>query len=135
MLDSQRFWIDTTERKSLPRLFLSPPKTTKKDEYASTAQNQKVTLIISHNSYMSKSVVKVKPIFVQEDRLSITRFTSHQSQSLRSKLPRSIYWIQPVPRGKTHWNEELLSDWLLNGDTPQHKQLVEKFVASLQKAA
>ncbi len=84
---------------------------------------------------MTKQTVKTKPIFVQESDLTITRFTAHQSSNLRSKLERGIYWIQPVPRGKTHWNEALLADFLINGDSPQHKQLVEKFVFSLQQAA
>ena len=83
---------------------------------------------------MAKSAVKTKPIFVPESELSIIRFSAHQSSSLRSKLDRGIYWVQPVPRGKVHWCEELLSDWLLNGDTPQHQQKVETFVSRQQAA-
>jgi hypothetical protein len=59
-----------------------------------------------------------------------------QSIELRAKLAKNLYWIQPSPRGKIHWNIDLLQSYLLNGlDSPSHTALVDEFVATLPQAA
>jgi hypothetical protein len=58
-----------------------------------------------------------------------------QSIELRAKLLKSIYWIQPSPRGKIMWNIDLLQSYLLQGDCPQHQALVDEFLATIPQAA
>ncbi len=58
-----------------------------------------------------------------------------QSIELRAKLQKSVYWIQPTERGKIHWNIDLLQSYLVNGDCPQHKALVDEFLATIPTAA
>jgi hypothetical protein len=55
---------------------------------------------------------------------------------LRAKLPKNVYWIQPSPRGKIHFNIELLQSYLLTGlDSPETQALTEAYVASLPQIA
>ena len=61
--------------------------------------------------------------------------TAWQSTQLRAKLQKSIYWIQPIERGKIHWNIDLLLDYLINGDRPEHQSLVEEYIKTLPQAA
>jgi hypothetical protein len=58
-----------------------------------------------------------------------------QFLELRAKLPKSIYWVQPSERGKLHWNIDLLQDYLINGDRPEHQALVEEYLSTLPQAA
>lgn len=58
-----------------------------------------------------------------------------QSIELRAKLQKSVYWIQPSPRGKIMWNIECLQSYLLQGDCPQHQALVDEFLATIPQAA
>ena len=66
----------------------------------------------------------------RRSRVSLTRWEFDQ---LRVKLPKSIYWIQPTERGKIHWNEILLIDFLTSGDRPDHQALVEEYLMTLPK--
>jgi hypothetical protein len=59
------------------------------------------------------------------------QLTSHQLLKLREKLPKGIYWIQVVERGLIQWNWRLLQDFLLRGDRPEHRALVEGFLQTL----
>lgn len=53
-------------------------------------------------------------------------------RQLRQKLPSPLYWIQPDR--KVLWNFVLIRDYLLDGgDTPEHQQLVEDYLATLEK--
>ena len=61
--------------------------------------------------------------------------TAWQSTQLRAKLPKSVYWIQPIERGKIHWNIDLLLDYLISGERPEHQRLVEEYISTLPKAA
>jgi hypothetical protein len=50
---------------------------------------------------------------------------------LRTQLPSPLYWIQPDR--KVLWNFELVRDYLLNGgDRPEHQQLIEEYLATLE---
>jgi hypothetical protein len=69
---------------------------------------------------------------IRKDHFDLTNW---QSLQLRAKLPRSIYWIQPVERGKVHWNLILLMDYLVSGDRPEHQKLVEEYISTLPTAA
>lgn len=53
--------------------------------------------------------------------------------ALRRKLPSPIYWIQPDR--KILWNFELIKNYLLNGDCPAHRKVVESYLQSIQKSA
>jgi hypothetical protein len=68
--------------------------------------------------------------FVQSRELN-QRFdlSKFQRLSLRSRLPQGIYWIQPDKL--ILWNLKLVTDYLLNGDTPQHQRLVEAYLLTL----
>jgi hypothetical protein len=70
--------------------------------------------------------------FIRENYI---QFTSFQSKSLRSKLPRGIYWLQITSGGIIQWNWTILQDYLINGDRPEHQALVEEYLATLPKAA
>ena len=59
--------------------------------------------------------------------------TAWQSTQLRAKLQKSVYWIQPIERGKIHWNIDLLLDYLINGDRPEHQTLLGAYIATLPK--
>jgi hypothetical protein len=65
---------------------------------------------------------------IREERFDISTW---QSAQLRAKLPKGIYWIQPVERGKILWNLILLIDYLTSGDRPEHQILVEEYIATL----
>ncbi len=87
-----------------------------------------------------KTLQKSKPRifkFLSESAIRKDHFdlTSWQSLNLRSKLAHRIYWVQPVARGKVLWNIELLTDFIINGDRPEHQDLVEEFIATLPTAA
>jgi hypothetical protein len=68
--------------------------------------------------------------FVQSRELN-QRFdlSKFQRLSLRNRLPEGIYWIQPDKL--ILWNLKLVTDYLLNGDTPQHQRLVEAYLLTL----
>jgi hypothetical protein len=53
-----------------------------------------------------------------------------QAAKLREKLPKGIYWVQITHGGQYHWNWTLLHDYIFNGDRPEHKALVEEYLAS-----
>jgi len=53
--------------------------------------------------------------------------------SLRSKLPRGIYWTK-LDR-KILWNFRLLQSFLLRGDCPDHQRLVEQFLQAAELSA
>jgi hypothetical protein len=58
-----------------------------------------------------------------------------QFLELRAKLPKGIYWVQPSERGKLHWSIDLLQDYLINGDRPEHQALVEEYMSTRPQAA
>jgi hypothetical protein len=64
-------------------------------------------------------------------RTNLFQLTRWQSAKLRDSLPKGIYWVQLAQGGLYHWNWTLLQDYLVNGDRPQHRELVEEFVSSL----
>jgi hypothetical protein len=59
------------------------------------------------------------------------QLTRWQTAKLREKLPKGTYWVQLAHGGQYHWNWTLLQDYLVNGDRPEHKALVEEYLASL----
>jgi hypothetical protein len=62
--------------------------------------------------------------------------TAWQSAQLRAKLPKGIYWLQIEKGGLIQWNWTLLQSYMLNGaDCPQHRALVEEYIATLPQAA
>jgi hypothetical protein len=71
--------------------------------------------------------------FLSEAAIRAERFdiSAWQSAQLRATLPKGIYWIQPVERGKILWNLILLIDYLTSGDRPEHQILVEEYIATL----
>jgi hypothetical protein len=69
---------------------------------------------------------------IKKEKLEITRF---QSSQLRAKLPRGIYWLQIAEGGLIQWNWTILQDLLVNGDRPEHKALIEEYLATLPQAA
>ncbi len=62
--------------------------------------------------------------------------TAWQSAKLRAKLSKGIYWLQ-IEKGRLiQWNWTLLQSYMLNGaDCPQHRALVEEYIATLPQAA
>lgn len=48
---------------------------------------------------------------------------------LREKLPSPLYWIKPDR--KVLWNVNLVRDYLLNGDGPNHQRLAEAYLSTL----
>jgi hypothetical protein len=70
--------------------------------------------------------------YIRENHIQLTR---HQSAELRAKLPRSIYWIQITSGGLIQWNWTLLQSYLLNGDCPSHRDLVDKYMSTISQAA
>jgi hypothetical protein len=70
---------------------------------------------------------------IRQEKYELTRF---QSAQLRAKLPRGIYWLQIEKGGLIQWNWALLQSYLLNGaDCPNHRALVEEYIATLPQAA
>jgi hypothetical protein len=67
-------------------------------------------------------------------RTNLFQLTRWQSAKLRDSLPKGIYWVQLAHGGLYHWNWTLLQDYLVNGDRPEHRSLVEEFVSSLPSA-
>jgi hypothetical protein len=51
-----------------------------------------------------------------------------QRSKLAQRLPQGVYWIKPGGRN-FRWNKRLVTDFILNGDRPEHQQLVEQYVA------
>jgi hypothetical protein len=70
--------------------------------------------------------------FIRENYIQITPF---QSKSLRSKLPKGIYWLQITKGGLIQFNWTLLQDFLVNGDRPDHQKLVEEYLSTLEHTA
>jgi hypothetical protein len=67
-------------------------------------------------------------------RTNLFQLTRWQSAKLRNSRPKGIYWVQLAHGGLYHWNWTLLQDFLINGDRPEHRNLVEEFVSSLPSA-
>jgi hypothetical protein len=65
---------------------------------------------------------------LKEKKIELTRW---QSAQLRAKLQRGIYWIQITKGGLIQWNWKILSDYLINGDRPEHQELIEEYLATL----
>jgi hypothetical protein len=86
---------------------------------------------------MSKKAGSDKFRFLTERtiRQEKLEFTKWQSAQLRAKLPRGIYWIQIADRGGISWNWTLLQHFLLNGDCPSHRALVEEYISTIAQAA
>lgn len=75
----------------------------------------------------------VTEAYIQENYLQLT---PHQSSQLRSRLPRSIYWMQITDRGLVHWNWILLHSYLLWGaDSSKHQALLEEYMANLPQTS
>ena len=92
---------------------------------------------IPNNRMKTPKVKKRIFRFVSETEIKRNHIdiTAWQSTQLRAKLQKSIYWIQPIERGKIHWNIDLLLDYLINGDRPEHQSLVEEYIKTLPQAA
>jgi hypothetical protein len=88
---------------------------------------------------MKTSVSKKTRIFKFVSESTIRRdyidLSPWQSIELRAKLKKSVYWIQPIERGKIHWNVDLLQSFLVNGDCAEHQALVEEYMSTLPKSA
>lgn len=69
---------------------------------------------------------------IRNEHLELTKW---QSADLRRKLPRGIYWIQIERGGLIQWNVPLLVDYVVNGDRPEHQQLVEEYISTLPQTA
>jgi hypothetical protein len=63
-----------------------------------------------------------------EKRLNILK---NQRVELQRQLPRPLYWWQFPGGRKIFWNWILVQDFLLHGDTPDHRRLVEEFLSTL----
>ena len=48
-------------------------------------------------------------------------------KNLRHSLPEGVYWIQP--RRKLLWNARIIKDFLVYGDRPEHRALIERYLA------
>jgi hypothetical protein len=83
--------------------------------------------------------MKLKTTFVFKTERTIRaehlELTKWQSADLRRKLARGIYWIQIERGGLIQWNVPLLLDFLLNGDRPEHQDLLSAYLAQLPTAA
>jgi hypothetical protein len=65
------------------------------------------------------------------------QLTRHQFGAIRSRVPKSIYWVQPSGKGGgVLWNLPLLQSYLLNGvDSSETQALIEEYISTLPKAA
>jgi hypothetical protein len=83
--------------------------------------------------------MRTKIIFIFKTERTIRNeyleLTKWQSTDLRRKLPRGIYWIQIERGGLIQWNVPLLVDYIVNGDRPEHQQLVEDYISRLPQAS
>jgi hypothetical protein len=86
---------------------------------------------ISLNETTSKRFKFVRETTVRKDYIEISR---SQAATLRTQLPKGIYWIQPTGR-VVLWNWVLLNDYLVNGDRPDHQALVEEYLSTLPQSA
>jgi hypothetical protein len=75
--------------------------------------------------------------FITERSLKQEKFeiTPFQSSQLRATRPKGVYWIQIVKGGLIQWNWTLLQDYLINGDCPSHRALVEEYLSTLPTTA
>jgi hypothetical protein len=79
-----------------------------------------------------------KFIFVTEKhyRENHKQITRHQFETMRSKLARGIWWVQPSGKGGSIlWNLPLLESFLSFGDSIETQALVEEYLKTLPAAA
>ncbi|MBW4552957.1 MAG: hypothetical protein KME35_17885 [Aphanocapsa sp. GSE-SYN-MK-11-07L] len=69
---------------------------------------------------------------VLEARLDLRKT---QRVELQKQLPCPLYWFQFPGGRKVFWNWELVQDYLINGDGPNHQRLVEQYLATLPNPA
>jgi hypothetical protein len=95
------------------------------------------TKYLDHILTMSKKTDSDKFKFITERtiRREKIELTKWQSNQLRAKLSRGTYWIQIADRGGISWNYTLLQHFLLNGDCPSHRALVEEYISTTVQAA
>jgi hypothetical protein len=63
------------------------------------------------------------------------QLTPYQSRQLRAKLPKGIYWLQIEKGGLVQWSWTLLQSYLLTGDSPETRALVEEYMSTIPQAA
>jgi hypothetical protein len=84
---------------------------------------------------MPQKMTQAKPKFqfLTEKYINANLFqlTRWRTAKLRESLPKGIYWVQVAQGGQCHWNWTLLQDFLVNGDRPEHQELVSEFLRSL----
>jgi hypothetical protein len=68
---------------------------------------------------------------IRAEKYELTRW---QSGQLRQELAKGIFWNQIKEGGIIQWNWTLLQSYLLTGDSPETKALVEEYIATLPKA-
>ncbi len=57
-----------------------------------------------------------------------------QRQKLKKRLASPLYWYQFPDGRKVFWNLTLIRDYLLNGNTDEHRALVEQYLQTLPTA-
>jgi hypothetical protein len=57
-----------------------------------------------------------------------------QRQKLKKQLPSPLYWWQFPGGRKIFWNLNLVRDYLLHGDRPDHQRLVEQYLQTLPQS-
>ena len=67
---------------------------------------------------------------IRQEKFELTRW---QSAQLRSKLPVGIYWVKLENGRLVQWNWTLLQNFLIDGDGPIHRALVEEYLSTLPK--
>jgi hypothetical protein len=58
----------------------------------------------------------------------------NQRAELKRRLPKPLYWFQFPGGRKIFWNLNLVRDYLLHGDCPNHQRLVEQYLQTLPTA-
>jgi hypothetical protein len=62
-------------------------------------------------------------------RLKHLELGKHRESELRRQLPSPLYYV--FSGRKILWNVELVKDWVLNGDLPDHQKLIESYLCTL----
>jgi hypothetical protein len=47
-------------------------------------------------------------------------------------ITEGIHWMyRPGTKARVLWNQDLMRDWIANGDSPAHQRSIERYIASL----
>jgi hypothetical protein len=71
------------------------------------------------------------PLVRTKEMVAISGLSADRLKLLRdTQLAEKVYWVRPMG-SRILWNAQLVRDWLVQGDSPSHRNAVSTYQKSL----